>query len=186
MGATDTAEFSLQERGILASSATARYLRDFSEADRRPVTGHYQQQSLKQRSRKYYSRGQEFNITWQDYGQPLPSWFDALMLGFVDSLTLPPNWDSYGGGPVDVEVIHAAMNCMNSVLAPQSPAPRVVPLSSGGVQLEWHRKGIDLEIVFQRDEQASFYYRNRTTGDEGDYELRSSPEVLISALRALE
>jgi hypothetical protein len=108
------------------------------------------------------------------------------MQGFVDLLTLPPNWDSYGAGTIDPSVVQAAMDRMNAVLRPNSPAPRVVPLSSGGLQLEWHRQGIDLEIVFDRDEALSFYYRNRASGEEGDHSLPEESGLLRTIISALE
>ena len=183
MRTTETSELSLERSAILASGASAAYLDHFSEVDRRSVSGF---SALVTRSRTYYSRGQAHTITWQDYGQPLPARFDPLMQGFVDLLTLPLNWDSYGAGTIDPSVVQAAMDCMNAVLGPNSPAPRVVPLSSGGLQLEWHRKGIDLEIVFDPGESPSLYYRNRASGEEGDHELPKESHLLRTIISALE
>jgi hypothetical protein len=114
------------------------------------------------------------------------TWFDAVMQGFVDLLTLPPNWNSYGAGAIDLDVVRTAMTFINEVLGPQSPAPSVVPLSSGGLQLEWHRKGMDLEMVFELREPPSFYYRNRANGEEGDYELSQNSLLLRTILSRLE
>jgi hypothetical protein len=47
-----------------------------------------------------------------------------------------------------------------------SPAPAVVPLGDGGLQLEWHRKQQDLEVVFPADDTPQFFYQNRSTGVE--------------------
>ncbi len=184
MPAMETAELSLEERGILASSASAVFLDRFSEADRRPFFA-YEQPVLVTRIRKYYSRGQEFSTTWQDYGQPIPPWFDPLMQGFVDLLTLPANWNSYGAGAIDSNLVRSAMTFMNGVLESNSPAPRVVPLSSGGLQLEWHREGIDLEIVYDRGEVPFFYYRNRITGEDGDHDLATESHLLRVILAKL-
>src|SRR2546421_11604766 len=94
-----TAGLTVQDRGILSSSASAAYLDHFSKGDRLLVSA-FQQPVLMRRTRKYYSRGQMYTIEWQDYGQPLPAWFDSLMQGFVDLLTLPPNWNSYAAGAI--------------------------------------------------------------------------------------
>src|ERR1039457_1637510 len=133
MPALGTAELTVQDRGILATSASAAYLDYFSSGDRLLVSV-FQQPVLIRRQRKYYSRGQAYQIEWQDYGQPLPAWFDPLMQGFVDLLTLAPNWDSYHAGTIDQKLIGDAMNFIHNILTPTSPAPRVVPLSSGGLQ----------------------------------------------------
>lgn len=104
------------------------------------------------------------------------------MQGFVDLRTLPQNWNSYGASPIDPKVVQEAMNLMNGILSPTSPAPRVVPLSSGGLQLEWHRQGIDLEVVFDREEQPFFYYRNRVSGDEAEHALPQESAQLRSII----
>jgi len=184
MSALANAELTLRERGILATSASASYLDYFSEADRLLVSAF--QPALTQRQRTYYSRGQAYTIIWQDYGQPLPSWFDPLMQGFVDLLTLPPNWNSYGAGRIDPKVVHEAMNFVAGLLGPANPAPRVMPLSSGGLQVEWHRQGIDLEIVFDGHEQPFLYYRNRVNGEESEHTLPQGSALLRSLIAKLE
>jgi hypothetical protein len=185
MPGLETAELTVQERGILSTSASAAYLDYFSKADRLLVSA-FQQPVLMSRTRRYYSRDQAYTIEWQDYGQPLPAWFDPAMQGFVDLLALPPNWDSYGAGAIDLKVVHDAMNVINGLLGPTSPAPRVVPLSSGGLQLEWHRQGVDLEVVFDQDEEPFFYYRNRATGDESEHALPENSGLLRSIISNLE
>jgi hypothetical protein len=152
----------------------------------RVLVGAFQQPLQITRRREYYSRGQVYLVEWQDYGQSLPAWFDPLMQGFVDVFTLPPNWDSYGAGAVDPRLVQDAINLMNSLLAPSSPAPRVVPLSSGGIQLEWHRKGIDLEVVFDRDEQPFFNFQDREKGEESEHSLPENSTLLSSIIAALE
>lgn len=184
MPALETAELTQQERGILATRVSAGDLDYFSKADRLVVSGF--QPVLVNRQRTYYSRGQAHTILWQDYGQPLPAWFDPLMQGFVDLLTLPPNWNTYGSGQIDPNVIHEAMNLVAGLLGPSAPAPRVMPLSSGGLQIEWRRKGIELEIVFERGEQAFFYYRNRATGEESEHTLPLESALLKSVIEKLD
>ncbi len=185
MPALGTAELTVQDRGSLATSASAAYLDYFSSGERLLVSV-FQQPVLIRRQRKYYSRGQSYQVEWQDYGQPLPAWFDPLMQGFVDLFTLVHNWDSYGAGPIDPKVVHYAMNLINGLLGPTSPAPRVVPLSSGGLQLEWRRQGIDLEVVFDRDGQPFFYYRNRVSGDESEHTLPQDNALLRSIIGNLD
>jgi len=177
------AELTVSDRSILASSAYATSLDRFSREDRLPVVT--SPRNLVRRQRQYYSRGKAYLIEWQDYGQPLPAWFDPLMQGFVDLLTLEQNWDSYGGNPISPGIIDEAITLANEVLGPASPAPHVAPLSSGGLQLEWHRQGIDLEIVFDRAEQPFFYFRNRATGEESEHPLPEERVLLQSIIQTL-
>lgn len=182
MAALETAELTVQDRGILATSASAAYINEFSKAGCRPTGSALQQPVLRARTRAYYSRGQEFRVEWQDYGQPLPSWFDPLMQGLVDVRTLPANWDSYDAMPINPKLVDMALTFMSGLLGPSSPAPRVVPLSSGGLQLEWHRKGVDVEVVFDQDERPYFYHRNREESEHRLPEERNRLAAIISNL----
>jgi hypothetical protein len=145
-----------------------------------------QEPVLLPRKRVYYSRGQAYAIEWQELDQPLPAWFDPLMQGFIDLLTLPPDWNSYGAGAIDEGIVLDAMNFISGLLGPASPAPRIVPLSGGGLQLEWHRKGIDLEVVFDRDGRPFFSQRNRLTGEDSEHELPEDSILLRSIIAKLE
>ena len=179
------AELTLQERGILASSAFAAYLDHFSSADRVLVSA-FQQPVKVIRNRTYYSHGEAYTIQWQDFGQPLPLWFDPTMQGFVDLLTLASNWDSYHAAPIDQRLVNDAMTFVNTLLTATSPAPRVVPLSSGGLQIEWHRNGVDVEVVFDPGEQPFFYFQNRVSGEESEHSLPENTLLLGSIIASLE
>jgi len=52
-------------------------------------------------------------------------------------------WDSYGSPAIDRACIQRAKDWVAAVLP--------VPLSDGGVQLEGHRDGYDVEIAFHPD-----------------------------------
>lgn len=186
MAALETAELTVQERGILVTSASAAYINEFSKAGCRPTGSVLEQPVLCARTRTYYSRGQEFRVEWQDYGQPLPSWFDPLVQGLIDLRTLPPNWDSYNAMPVNTKLVDTALTFMSGLLGPSSPAPRVVPLSSGGLQLEWHRNEIDVEVVFDQNEKPYFYRRNRASGGESEHSLSEERNLLAAIINDLE
>ncbi len=67
-----------------------------------------------------------------------------------------------------------------------SPLPGVVPLSDGGLQIEWHGKGRHLEIEFPADEAPKFYYYEDDTGEEiEDWALRNYERVqeLLSRIK---
>ena len=57
---------------------------------------------------------------------------------------LLPGWGSRGSQPVSPAAVDRARELISS-LPEGTPEPRVAPMSSGGVQLEWHQCGIDLE-----------------------------------------
>ncbi len=62
---------------------------------------------------------------------------------------LQPNWDSYGALRINPDTIAAAcgfVRCLSDRLARR---PRVVPLSTGNLQLEWHDGPRILELEFE-------------------------------------
>jgi hypothetical protein len=56
-------------------------------------------------------------------------------------------------------------------MTPGLPLPAIMPLSNGGVQLEWHRKGWDVEIEIFGGPKIDVYLRNLATGEETELEL---------------
>ena len=79
---------------------------------------------------------------------------------------LPDNWDSYGGRKINRDIISQSLSVLALIMEATSPPPSVVPMGNGGLQLEWHRKQQDLEIVFPSDEAPQFFYQDRTTGGQ--------------------
>jgi len=60
---------------------------------------------------------------------------------------LPPGWDSYGAHRVQEGAVHSAFEILWAIADdPQLPQPSIVPTSAGGLQIEWHRPGVDLEL----------------------------------------
>lgn len=64
-------------------------------------------------------------------------------------LSLPENWDSYGSPPPTAAAANTAMEILTRTTIEYFTAPRVVPISGGGLQLEWEigSRGLELEIL---------------------------------------
>jgi len=58
----------------------------------------------------------------------------------------PVGWDSYGAPPLRSDTKDFALSVLNSIMQPSTPLPHVAPSSVGGLHVEWHEKGIDLEL----------------------------------------
>jgi hypothetical protein len=173
-----SAELSITERGILAYRAGADQIDGFSNKERRPAFEPQLWRSGRQRQKQYYSRGKWFTIQWLDLGQPLPTWFDAVMQGLVDLLTLTPGWNSYDAVAIDPDLVTQAVEMSNDLLPQVCNAPAVVPLSSGGLQLEWHRDAASLEIVFDRRERPYFYYCDGQSGEKIEQEIVGNEAIV--------
>ena len=59
------------------------------------------------------------------------------------------------------------MTLVATVCGPTTPRPSLVPLPSGGVQIEWHRGPIDLEISVYSPERISVFHCDDRKDDEG-------------------
>ena len=65
-----------------------------------------------------------------------PETVDEKLLRLVE---LPPNWDGYHAKPITIEAVETARRML-------SGAP-IVPLPGGGIQIEWHLDGHEVEIT---------------------------------------
>ena len=61
---------------------------------------------------------------------------------------------SYEAGPLDQSILTFAHSVLNSVMAFHTPAPSVVPTHGGGLQLEWHLGGCEIELMIYRPYEA--------------------------------
>lgn len=110
------------------------------------------------------SGGSAYRILLRDTS--LPAWVEPTISAFIGIQNLGENWNSYGAKPINNDLIRQSLSVLQFIMQANSPAPSVVPMGDGGLQVEWHRRQQDLEIVFPSDEVPQFYYRNRATGVE--------------------
>ena len=98
-----------------------------------------------------------------------PGWVHPTMRTLRALLQLPRNWDGYGANEVQESAVNGSWNLLVEIMNDDTLAPSIVPLSDGGIQIEWHRHGRNLEIEFFRDEAPSFYFYETDNGveDEG-------------------
>ena len=61
-------------------------------------------------------------------------------------LCLPRGWDGGRGKPVSVAVAMWARSCIGALAKADLRNPQIVPLADGGLQLEWHSGGFDVEM----------------------------------------
>jgi hypothetical protein len=96
----------------------------------------------------------------------LPGWVEPTISAISSIQLLGENWDSYGGKKTSDDLIKLALSILTQIMPVNAPVPSVVPLGDGGLQLEWHRKQQDLEIVFPADTTPTFYYCKKNSGVE--------------------
>jgi hypothetical protein len=90
-------------------------------------------------------------------GIELPAWAEPAIQVFYELLALGPGWDSYAGVGLSTASARSALAYLADVMQDNTPLPSFVPKSNGGVQLEWHFAGGDVEVEFDPSEGASAY-----------------------------
>jgi hypothetical protein len=112
-------------------------------------------------------------------------WLAELRDRLLEVMSLPVGWDGYGGKPTSAHAATTALTFLISAARPNTPAPSVVPLSGGGVQFEWHRKGWDLEMEVMGFGAAQLFSRELATGTENDTDLVQNPAALRAFLATI-
>ncbi len=74
------------------------------------------------------------------------SWRPTVVAKLAELAQLKAGWNSYRAAPISPEAIQRALALLDATMSEGTPAPSVVPLSTGGVQIEWHVAGFDLEV----------------------------------------
>lgn len=104
-----------------------------------------------------------------------PTWLLPMIETFMELLQLSPDWDSYGANRVRPECITFALReVLPSIMRTSMPMPVAVPTSKGGIQLEWHVRGVDLEIEITPTKEILAYYEDQRDGTEWEGEVTSS------------
>src|SRR5439155_16652961 len=115
---------------------------------------------------------------------PRPLWISDItktIQGFVDHL--PENWNSYGARRIEPELAETAIRLLFEIVQANTPKPEVVPTTTGGVQIEWHIRGIDLEIKIISQEKLNVCFEELGAGQEWSRELSLADlGVLIQAV----
>ena len=105
-----------------------------------------------------------------------PAWTRTTVDNLLGLLDLRPNWDSYGAHPISTTSVETAVSLLLQVMQDHSVPPAVVPTSSGGVQLEWHLRGIDLEAEVSPSGAVYAYEHDHQSGAEWEGELPAELE----------
>ncbi len=72
----------------------------------------------------------------------------------IELSLLENNWNSYGGKPITKLALVRADLLLKALQAIQAVEPFICPCNDGGIQLEWHRNGFDIEIEIAPDGTA--------------------------------
>jgi hypothetical protein len=111
-----------------------------------------------------------------------PPWIEELIDRFNFVLTLEPGWDGANSVSVTSNALEVALNVLEETMAWDTIAPVVVPVPDGGIQLEWHCAGVDLEIYVESDGRVSAWCREGSREWEEDFYPRARLRKELSLL----
>ena len=94
------------------------------------------------------------------------------------------NW-SAGAKPIDISAINSMLELLTNILPNDAPPPTVVPTWDGGVQVEWHRNGIDLEIEVSADRESEYYFFDHQSNEEIEGEAPGNLDQLSEYAKKL-
>jgi hypothetical protein len=114
-----------------------------------------------------------------------PQWFGSAQAAVAGLRALPANWDSYGAPRINEGCAVAALNLLLNVTKANTPRPAIVPTSRGGTQLEWHTRGVDLEVELLTPGRVLASYEDQRTGETWEKELLGDLTALDGAIARL-
>lgn len=94
----------------------------------------------------------------------------------IELAELPGGWNSYDANPVSATALRRTLEFLLEHVTPGVDHPSVVPTVRGGLQLEWHNNGLDVEVEIASDKLVSFFVEDTTTGETGEMNLSGNEE----------
>lgn len=113
-------------------------------------------------------------------------WAKPLFQSLSELLMLSKNWDSYGANRIDPSLVSNSITLLLLIIDKDVPRPSVVPTSDGGIQLEWHTRGIDMEISVELKDKFNLFFKDRVGGNLIDQEVKlSNPKLFLDSISTI-
>jgi hypothetical protein len=103
-------------------------------------------------------------------------WLNQTVPELVRLLWLPEGWNSDNPERINPRAVEKILMLLLAILESDSPPPIVVPTTRGGIQVEWHQNGIDLEIESFNSSKVEYYFSDSKGEKEGTIE--DDPAIL--------
>jgi hypothetical protein len=97
--------------------------------------------------------------------EPERKWQSEVQQRLLTYAKLPHGWDTYNAPAIGWDAGLFALSVLNDFMRPRTPVPQVVPSTAGGVQLEWHQKGVDLELHITGPYRCELWFKDHRTPD---------------------
>jgi hypothetical protein len=108
------------------------------------------------RHKKSSAARPEGKESWLLAGQYAPEFASAVCVSISALNGLRPGWDGYGAPAIDPGIIASAHRLIKALPENLAFRPRVVPMSTGNLQFEWHHGKKVLELEFESADTIRF------------------------------
>lgn len=108
----------------------------------------------------------KLTLSYPDCGVGMPKWLPAVVESLLGRWGTEAGWDGYSAKPTNQNYVDLLLTNLFPLMQHNSLPPIIMPLADGGVQAEWHKNGVDLEIEFSASRTPTYYFYNAETGKE--------------------
>lgn len=112
-------------------------------------------------------------------------WLPAIISRLNELLQLDANWDSYGANRVQPEFAKNALWLLYDLMSNETPIPSLIPTPEGHLQIEWHTRGIDLEVEIESAASFHVSYEDKKNNQEWEGDLQYDVTQLATFIREL-
>jgi hypothetical protein len=117
--------------------------------------------------------------------RPRPAWFGQAVASLNEASMLAANWDSYGAPAIRRSSSLAALKLLAQITTQTTPRPSIVPTNRGTVMLEWHTRGIDLEIEAIGPGKFHVAFEHLGGTDAWESEVGADVSILVQCVERL-
>ena len=111
---------------------------------------------------------------WATAEELSPQWPAEVQAAITNFVYLDTGWDGYEGLPVQPNVAEYARRFLAVISGCTQFVPDVVPLSDGGLQLEWFVGAYEIEVLIAPDDKARVYFECTSDGRTKEIPLGDS------------
>jgi hypothetical protein len=112
-------------------------------------------------------------------------WEEPTVRRLARLYVLQASWDGADARPIPPDVLNMTQIVLRTLMRPTTLAPNVVPTVQGGIQLEWHARGLDVELEVLPTGRIEVLVSDLGTHEEAEGSLFSTFRALASAIDRL-
>jgi hypothetical protein len=122
----------------------------------------------------------------QYFAEPERRWQFEVQTQLLKYIQMKQGWNGYSAPAPNKDTAEFALVILNKIMRSLTPIPHVVPSSSGGIQLEWHEKDVDLELHVSAPYEFEMWFRDhRQKQPPISLELSSDFAPLLAPIKLL-